>query len=87
MAPNPPLTFSGITPNQFAQMVLKAKESGIDLHGNTGAASKFGVEISWNYSPDTQQLTLQCLSTPFFVNPADVQAKLQSLVEQTISTV
>jgi hypothetical protein len=85
MATNPPLTFSGITPDQFAQMALKAKESGIDLNGNTGTASKFGVEISWNYSPDSQQLTLQCLNTPFFVSPADVQAKLQSLVEQTIS--
>jgi hypothetical protein len=85
LSPNPPLAFSNITPAQFATLTVKAKSAGIDLAGNTGTASKFGVEVTWNYSPDTQQLTLQCLKTPFFMSAADVHTKLQALVQQSLS--
>jgi hypothetical protein len=84
MEQSAPQVFSGITPQQFSKLTAKAQAAGIALNGNSGAASKFGVEVSWNYSPATQQLTLQCLSTPFFVKPADVNAKIQELVKQSI---
>jgi hypothetical protein len=42
------------------------------------------VEISWRYSPEAQELTLQCLNTPFFINPEDVDAKIRSLVSETM---
>jgi hypothetical protein len=83
MAQNPPRTFSGITPDQYAQLIVKAKASGLDLSGNSGTASKFGVEIQWTYSPESQQLTVQCLRTPMFVSAATVYGKLQALVEQS----
>jgi hypothetical protein len=83
MAQNPPRTFSGITPDQYAQLIVKAKASGLDLDGNSGTASKFGVEVQWNYSPESQQLTVQCLRTPMFVSAATVYGKLQALVEQS----
>ncbi|MFZ0747216.1 MAG: hypothetical protein WAM85_22625 [Terracidiphilus sp.] len=86
MSQNPPLVFSNISPAQYATLIAKAKTSGIDIAGNSGTATKFGVEVAWNYAPDAQQLTLQCLKSPFFMSEAEVHAKLQSLVEQSIST-
>ncbi len=86
MSQNPPLVFSNITSAQYAVLISKAESNGISITGNSGTASKYGVEVAWNYSPDAQQLTLQCLKTPFFMSAADVDAKLQSLVDQSIST-
>ncbi len=85
MAHSEPQIFSGITPEQFAALSQKAQAAGIPLSGNTGTASKFGVEVSWNYAPAEQQLTLQCLRTPFFVTASEVNAKLQSLVRETLA--
>jgi hypothetical protein len=84
MAQSPPQIFSGITPEQFSTLASKAQAAGIALSGNSGTASRFGVEVAWNYSPATRQLTLQCLHTPFFVKPEDVNAKIQALVKETL---
>jgi hypothetical protein len=78
--------FSPITPAQYATLIQKAQSAGIALSGNSGTASRFGVEIAWNYSPDTRQLTVQCLGTPFFVKPEDVNAKIQTLVKETLAS-
>jgi hypothetical protein len=83
MAQNPPRTFSGITPDQYAQLIVKAKASGLELSGNSGTASKFGVEVHWNYSPESQQLTVHCPCTPMFVSAATVYRRLQALVEES----
>ena len=85
MAPSAPQTFNGISPQQYARLVEKAKAAGIDLQGNTGTASKYGVEVSWNYRPEAQELTLQCLKTPFFLSAADINSKIHSLVRETMS--
>ncbi|MGA7857760.1 MAG: hypothetical protein WCA11_07540 [Terracidiphilus sp.] len=85
MPQNQPLVFSNIAPAQFSALVAKAKASGVELVGNSGTASRYGVEISWNYVPESQQLTFQCLKTPFFVNAADVHAKLKTLVDQSLA--
>jgi len=85
MAPSAPLVFSGITAEQYTRLSAKARSAGIDLTGNTGTASKYGVEVTWNYRPEAQELTLQCLKTPFFMSAADVEARIQSLVTETRS--
>lgn len=84
MEQNEALIFSGIPPEQYARLTVKAKTAGIDLSGNSGTASKFGVEVAWNYSPETQQLSLQCLRTPFFVQPEKVYEKIQELVKESL---
>lgn len=84
MAAGAPQVFTGVTPEQYARLVEKARGAGIELYGNTGTASKFGVEIAWNYVPATQELTLQCLNTPFFMNAADVDARIQKLVRESL---
>jgi len=81
-----PQIFKDITAEQWTKLAAKAKAGGIDLNGNTGTASKFGVDVAWNYVPGTQELTFQCLSTPFFVKPQDVYAKIQALVKETLAS-
>ena len=83
MGQNEAQIFSGITPERYAKLIAKAKAAGFDLSGNKGTASTFGVEVAWEYAPERQELTLQCLKTPFFVNPEEVNAKIQSLVKES----
>jgi hypothetical protein len=85
MAPSAPQVFQNMTPDQYARLVAKAKASGIDLNGNSGTASKFGAQITWNYAPATQELTLQCLKAPFFMSAADVNARLHSMVTESLA--
>jgi hypothetical protein len=80
-----PQVFSGITPEQYAKLAAKAQAAGIDLSGDSGTASKFGVEMAWNYSPSTQELTLHCLRTPFFVKAEDVNEKIAALVKEAVA--
>ena len=84
MAQSVPQVFQEITPEQFTKLIEKAKAAGIDLAGNSGTASKFGVEIAWNYAPQRQELTLHCLHTPFFVKPEEVNAKIEALVKESV---
>jgi hypothetical protein len=79
-----PQVFSGITPENYATLIQKAQSAGLNLASNSGTAAKFGVEVAWNYSPETQQLTIQCLGTPFFVKPEQVNAKIQALVKESL---
>jgi hypothetical protein len=85
MGQNAPQVFSGISPEQYAKLTAKAQAAGIGLSGTSGTATKYGVEVSWNYSPEAQQLTLQCLHTPFFVKPEEVYAKIQALVKESLA--
>lgn len=85
MAQTAPQVFSSITPAQFAKLSEKAKGAGIDLNGNAGSASKFGVEVAWNYSPEKQELILQCLSAPFFLSSEQVNEKLRALVKESLT--
>ncbi len=83
MPPTPPQVFSNITPDKYALLTQKAGAAGINMSGNSGTASQFGVEVSWSYSPQACELTIQCLETPFFISPETVNAKIKSLVAQT----
>ena len=83
MPASPPEVFSNISSEKYAALVQKANAAGINMKGNSGTASQFGVEVSWSYSPQACELTIQCLNTPFFVSPATVNAKLKALVEKT----
>ena len=81
-----PQLFHNISPAQFAVLQQKASSAGIPISGNSGSASKMGVEVAWNYSPDSQQLSLQCLKAPFFISADDVNKKIHALVTETLTT-
>ena len=80
-----PQVFSGITPAQYAILVDKASAAGLDLSGHSGTASKYGVEVAWNYAPELGELSIQCLKTPFFMSPEAVNAKVKSLVDGAVA--
>jgi len=64
MAPSAPQTFKGISPEKYALLTEKAKGAGIDMEGNSGTASKFGVEMQWNYSLKRRNFRCSASSTP-----------------------
>lgn len=84
MPPTAPLVFSPITPSQYETLLQKANEAGLALQGNAGTASRLGVEVSWEYRPESSRLTIQCLSAPFFMNVDSVNQKIRSLVQETV---
>ncbi|MGA2250513.1 hypothetical protein [Terracidiphilus sp.] len=83
---NTPQLFNNISPAQFAVLQQKAGSAGIPISGNSGSASKMGVEVAWNYSPDSQQLSIECLKAPFFISASDVNQKIHDLVTETLTT-
>lgn len=85
MSESAPQIFKPVTPEQYARLTEKAKTSGINIAGPRGTAAKFGVEVAWNYSDETQELTIQCLKTPFFVNSADVDSKIAAMVHESLA--
>jgi len=85
MPASAPHIFKGVTPDKYASLIEKARAAGIELNGNSGTASKFGLEIAWNYSPEAQELTLQCLKTPFFMKAADVDARIQRVIQEGLA--
>jgi len=64
--------------------MAKANAAGIPMNDNSGRASKMGVEVEWNYSPEKQELVLTCLQAPFFLGADGVNAKLQALVSEAL---
>jgi hypothetical protein len=85
MAASAPQVFRPVTADQYARLKDKARSAGIDINGNSGSASKYGVEVAWNYVPDNQELTLQCLKAPFFMKASDVDTRIKSLVTQSLA--
>jgi hypothetical protein len=85
MTMSAPQVFSAITPAQYASLLQKAQAGGFNLSGNSGTASKFGVEVAWNYDSAKQELTFQCLSVPFFMKAEDVNARIEALVKQSLA--
>ena len=85
MSASAPQVFKGISPEKYARLAEKARKAGVEITGNSGTASKFGVAIAWNYSPEAQELTLQCMKAPFFMSAADVDKRMQSLVRESLA--
>jgi hypothetical protein len=84
MASSTPQIFQNITPEQYESFVAKAKAAGIAITGDSGTASKMGVTVSWSYDPPRQQLTVQVISTPFFIKASTVDAKIAALVKENL---
>jgi hypothetical protein len=73
--------FSGITQAHFACLVAKAATQGIDIAGDSGSASKDGLTVTWNYEPETESLTIQCVSAPFFLGCGTINANIHNLID------
>jgi len=77
--------FQDITAEQFTILIEKASAAGIAIRGDSGTASKMGIEVSWNYDLESRQLVIQCTHVPFFVSCNDVNLKIQGLVRDSLS--
>jgi hypothetical protein len=82
MAPCPAQVFENLSQDQLNCLAAKARAAGITISGSGGPTAKKGVTVTWNYDPNTKQLTIQCLSTPPFVSCGSVSSKLHDLVEE-----
>jgi len=78
--------FSGVSPAQYAKLVEKVNAAGIEISGNSGQASRMGVEVAWNYSAETQQLELTCLHAPVFVSADVVNTRLRTMVNEALAS-
>jgi hypothetical protein len=84
MSDSSPQVFQGVAPEQYARLVQKARSAGIEMSGESGRASRMGVEVEWNYSAAKQELTLTCIRTPFFMSAQDVNEKLRAVVKDSL---
>jgi hypothetical protein len=85
METSAPQVFAGITRAQYEILVEKIKAAGFDVTGDSGTATKYGVEIAWNYSPATLELSFQCLHVPMFMTVASIDARIQALVHEALA--
>ena len=83
MAGSEGLVFEGVTEAEFARLKQKARANGIVLEGEGGRAAQMGVEVEWSYSAASGQLRLRCVSAPFFLSVADVEARLSKMVVES----
>lgn len=83
MAASEPQVFLNVTPQRYAALVAKAGAAGIALSGNAGTASQFGVDVAWDYAPEAERLTIQCLKAPFFMSAETIDARIKTMVEET----
>jgi hypothetical protein len=83
MAASPPQVFHNVSPENYATLVEKANQAGIQLTGNAGKASQYGVEVEWNYSPEDRELSIQVLTAPFFMSADTINARIKKMVEET----
>ena len=78
-------TYPGVTADHFARIVWNARHStGLNITLTPcGEASGDGIVISWRFDSGANNLTIQCLSKPWYVPASAIQSKLDALVEQS----
>jgi hypothetical protein len=84
MSRGPKLTFRGITRTIFARLCKKASKIGIHVVGPTGEAVKDGIKLRWNYDVTLEQLEVQCIHTPFWIDSVRVNSDLRYEIENVL---
>jgi hypothetical protein len=73
--------FTDVTPDRFAKLQLKAKDSGLILNSESGSTSEKGFTLNWKYDPGAKVLEIQCSKKPFVVPWSTVNKKIAEWVE------
>jgi hypothetical protein len=81
------LTFRGITRTIFTRLCKKASKTGIHVVGPTGEAVKDGVKLRWHYDVTSEQLEVQCIRAPFWIDSARINNDLRREIEATLDSV
>jgi hypothetical protein len=75
--------FENITPAIYASLIEKVKaKTGVIITGLEGQASSQGYTVTYQFSPSTGVLSLQCLAAPW---PASwASGKIESAIAQMV---
>lgn len=72
------LILENITQEHFLNIQNKIGSSlGLNLKGNSGSGSEYGIEVAWNYDPTTLKVILTNTKKPWFVSEDLVMSKLK----------
>lgn len=80
----PKLTFFGISRAIFHRLCRKASQRGIHVVTPTGEAVKNGIRIQWKYDPISEELEVECVQTPFWMDPVRINSDLREEIEATL---
>ena len=75
-----PMTFTGVTQEKYAALLLNAQSQGLALTGTSGSTAFQGMDFTWNYDAPAQALTIQCTEKPIFVPCSMIESKLRTLL-------
>lgn len=78
------LLFRGITRKVFARLRRKAALKGITVQQPRGEAHRDGVSIHWDYDAAAEELAVECVRVPFWVDRADITRRLSEEIESEL---
>ncbi|WP_158822501.1 hypothetical protein [Granulicella sp. S156] len=81
---SPRQTFRGVTYAIFGRLRKKASRMGIAITGPIGDAVKNGIKLHWNYDPVSEQLDVECVSAPFWIDSKQVSENLRTEIEAVL---
>lgn len=79
------LTFRGVTRAIFARLRKRASKRGIHVMSPSGEAEADGVRLQWTYDAEAEILEVGCVHTPFWIDPAVVNSRLQEEIEEMVN--
>ncbi len=80
MSSCPPMTFSGISPEKFAALLINAQSQGLQILSESGSTTYQGLDFTWNYDPTTESLNLHCTQKPIFVPCSMIESKIRNVL-------
>ena len=73
--------FSNFAPERFARLVARAAGEGVAIDGPSGTVTHTGITVAWNYDPNTQSLTIQCIKAPLLPGCGAINAGIHNLID------
>lgn len=81
------LTYTQVTPEQFANLQASLTSRGVKAMGNAGEIIKFGAAANYCYSPATETLTVDVQRAPWMVSllsfTQTIDSQIKSALQQT----
>ena len=74
------MTFDGLTPDHYNDLLAKAQSQGLQITGDSGSTSYQGIDFTWQYDSSSQSLTITCTEKPFFVPCSMIEQKIREVL-------
>ncbi len=83
MAGCEPRLYSDVTPEMLLCLSQSVKNAfGLSLDADQGTATAMGTTLSWDYQPQSRQLTITCSSKPMFLSCDSIYDHLGSMLDK-----